>query len=288
MNNYKETYSENLLNKDWLGIIVDIDDPLRRGRVKARVFEKFDQRKPIDEKGSYPDQELTFDDYLNDDNFLIPKDDLPWLFPVQSSIFGGGENPGYGSFSSPKLKSLIKVKFANNDIYSGEYSMIVRANEAMMQEINNDEDYINSNILLYDEDEEVKVMYKRSLGLQIFHKDSYMVIRPDSSIYIEHKDTESLMEFKGPNIKVVSNRDIDVTSGNKITVNSEIVHVNGSDTYIGSSPNYSAVNGEPLMKVLKGLALIIDTKLGPSPGAATTIVNSGQPLILSKTVKTSS
>lgn len=287
MNKYKETYSENLLAKDWIGIIVDANDPLRRGRVKARVFEKFDQRK-IDEEGNYPDKQLTFDDYLDEENFDIPTDHLPWLFPIQSTVFGGGENPGYGSFSTPKVKSLIKVKFSNNDIYSGEYSMIVRANETMMEEINNDEDYINSNILLYDDDEQVKVMYKRTLGLQIFHKDSYMVIRPDSSIYIEHKDTESLMELKGPDIKIVSNRDIDVTSGNKITVNSEIVHVNGGDTYLGASPNYSALNGEEVVKTLKALALQIDLKTPLAPGKATSIVDSNENKMLSKTVKTSS
>jgi len=288
MGKYKETYSENLLGKDWVGIIVDIDDPLRRGRIKARVFEKFDQRPNVDDTGAYPDIQLTFDDYLDDKHFIIPKKDLPWIFPMNSGVFGGGENPGSGSFSTPKLKSLVRVKFSNNDIYSGEYNTIVRANNAMLQEINNENDYINSNILLYDEDEQVKVMYKRSLGLQIFHKDSYMVIRPDSSIYIEHKDTESLMELKGPDIKIVSNRDIDVTSGNKITINSDIVHVNGGDTYIGASPNYAALNGEPTVKVMKALAKLIDGKTPATPGVATAIVDAGENLMLSKTVKTSS
>jgi len=288
MNNYKETYSENLLNKDWIGIIVDIDDPIRRGRVKARVFEKFDQRPYADDNGAYPDVQLTFDDYLEDEHFIISKADLPWIFPMQSSIFGGGENPGFGSFSTPKLKSLVKVKFSNNDIYSGEYTTIVRPNEAMMQEINNPEDYINSNVLLYDEDEQVKVMYKRTLGLQIFHKNSYMVIRPDSSIYIEHKDSESLIELKGPDIKIVSNRDIDITSGNKITVNSDIVHINGGDTYIGASPNYSALNGEPTVKAMKALARLIDGKTPATPGVATAIVDAAENIMLSKTVKTSS
>lgn len=288
MNKYKQTYSEDLLTKDWIGIIVDIDDPLRKGRVKARVFEKFDQRPYTDENGTYPDTQLTFDDYLDDKHFIIPKSDLPWIFPMQSSIFGGGEKPGFGSFSSPKLKSLVKVKFSNNDIYSGEYITIVRPNEAMMEEINNPEDYINSNILLYDEDEQVKVMYKRTLGLQIFHKDSYMVIRPDSSIYIEHKDTESLMELKGPDIKIVSNRDIDITSGNKITINAEIVHANGADTYIGASPNYAMLNGEPTVKAMKALAKIIDSKTPVTPGVATAIIDAAENLMLSKTVKTSS
>lgn len=288
MNKYKETYSENLLTKDWIGIIVDVDDPLRRGRVKARVFEKFDQRPNIDENGTYSDVQLTFDDYIDDEHFIIPKAELPWIFPMQSGVFGGGESPGYGSFSTPKLKSLVKVRFSNNDIYSGEYTTIVRANAAMLEEINNAEDYINSNILLYDEDEEIKVMYKKTLGLQIFHKNSYIVIRPDSSIYIEHKDSESLMELKGPDIKIVSNRDIDITSGNKITVNSDIVHINGGDTYIGTSPNYSALNGEPTVKALKALAKLIDGKTPATPGVATALIDSSENLMLSKTVKTSS
>ena len=283
---WKETYNEDLRDKEWMGIIVDTTDPLFIGRVKIRVFEKFDQRVPKDEKtGEYPDTPLTFDDYMDESNFIIPTSDLPWIFPANSNIFGGGDNPGSGSFSTPKPKSLVIVSFPNNDIYSGIYSTVVRANKSMIEQLS--EDYTNAHVILWDEDEDVKIIYQQNLGLQLFHKGSQFVVRPDSSIFIEHKDTESMIELKGPDIKIVSNRDIDITSGNKITANSEIVHVNGASTFIGESPNYSAVNGEPLMKLLKMLSVVVDAKTAPTPGVATALVDASENLILSKTVKTS-
>lgn len=284
-NEWKNSYNEDLRDKEWMGVIVDITDPLNQGRVKIRVFEKFDQRKPSDDNGEYPDEPLSFDDYLDESNFIIPTADLPWIFPAQSTIFGGGENPGYGSFSTPKIKSLVRVDFPNNDIYSGVYYTLVRANAGMMEQLAGD--YTNAHVILWDEDEDLKIIYQQNLGLQLFHKGSQVVIKPDSSIFIEHKDTESMMELKGPDIKIVSNRDIDITSQNKVTVNSDLVHVNGSDTYLGESPNFSAVNGEPLMNLLKVLATMIDAKTAPTPGIAALAVDSTEKLILSKTVKTS-
>lgn len=284
-NDWKNSYNEDLRDKQWMGVIVDIDDPLTQGRVKIRVFEKFDQRKPADDKGEYPDEPLTFEDYLDESNFEIPTSDLPWIFPAQSTIFGGGDNPGYGSFSTPKIRSLVRVEFPNNDVYSGIYYTLVKANDSMIEQLSGD--YTNAHVILWDEDEELKIIYQQNLGLQLFHKGSQFVIRPDSSIFIEHKDTESMIEMQGPDIKIVSNRDIDITSQNRVTVNSDVVHVNGADTYLGESPNFAAVNGEPLIKLLKTLATMIDAKTAPTPGIAALAVDSSENLILSRTVKTS-
>lgn len=287
MGKYKETYNEKLDSKVWMGIIVDNNDPERIGRVKIRIFEKFDQRPFIDDKGNYPDKPLTLEDYLDESHFIIKTDDLPWMFPMQSTVFAGGDVPGYGSFSFPKLGTLVRVKFVNDDIYSGEYTAVVSANKLLLSKIAPDGDYENASVTVLDEDENYWILYTKTTGLQIFHKESQIVIRPDSSIYIEHKDSESLQEFKGPNIKIVSNRDIDITSENKITHNSNFVHVNGDKTYIGANPNFSAVNGEPLIKLLQALATMIDGKWSPTPGIATSAVNASKNMILSRTVKTS-
>lgn len=281
----KESYHQNLRDKDWLGIIVDIEDPLKRGRAKVRIFERFDQRAPIDDKGTYPSESLQLSDYLDETHFLLPNKALPWMFQVNSQVFAGGENPGSGSFSTPKLGSLVKVNFVNDDIYSGEYHTVHKLNEKMMNIITKqEEDYINASVTVFDEDEDYWMLYTKSIGLQVFHKGSQIVIRPDSSIFIEHKDTESMIELKGPDIKIISNRDIDVTSENRITLNSSIVKVNGDNTYLGSSPIYSAVQGEPLIKLLKALAVTIDGKLSPTPGVAAAAVDAAERTILCSTV----
>lgn len=285
MNNYKDIYNEDLSSKDWFGIIVDNQDPLLIGRVKVRVFELFDQRKPINEFGDYPDTELSLKEYTNDENFLISKTDLPWIMPTQPLTFGGGSSNGAGSFSFPKLQTVVRVKFSAGDIYSGEYTSIVKPNESMIGFLQGD-DYINSQVILFDEDENLRIIYTKSIGIQIFHKESQFVIRPDSSIFIEHKDSESMLEFKGSDITMVANRQIDITATDKVTVNSEYIHINGINVDIGTQPVFSSVNGEPLIQLLNALAVIIDTKISPTPGVAVGAVQSAQSTILSKSVKT--
>jgi hypothetical protein len=286
MKQYTETYNQELNNHIWMGIIVDNKDPLKQGRVKVRVFGKFDDRKTID-TGVYPDKELTFDDYLIDDNFVLPVKALPWVHQRTSTIFAGGEEKGYGSFSFPKLGSLVRVEFINNDLYSGEYNIVVKPNKKMLSKLNTEEDYENSHVLLFDEDEDLWLLYTKTIGYQFYHKGSQIVIRPDSSIFIEHKDSTTMVELKGSDIKIIANRDIDITSDNKVTINSPIVHVNGENTYIGEAPSFSAVNGEPLMELLNGLGVLLDGKLAPTPGVAVSLINASRTMILSNSVKTS-
>lgn len=282
---YKETYNEDLSTKHWLGVIVNIDDPLKIGRAKIRIFDKFDQRPLVNSEGDYPDYPLQLKDYTNDDYFILKTNQLPWCFQVNSTVFAGGENPGNGSFSTPKIGSLVRVNFVNNDIYSGEYTTVLKPNVKMINTIK--DDYINANVTVFDEDENYWMLYTQNTGLQIFHKESQIVIRPDSSIFIEHKDSESMIELQGSDIRIISNRDIDITSQNRITVNSKIVKINGENTYVGESPIFSAVNGEPLMKLLKAMAVIIDGKNSPTPGVVSSAVDAAEKTILSKSVKTS-
>lgn len=281
---YKINYHEDLTSKKWLGIVVDADDPLRMGRAKVRIFEKFDQRKPL-ENGQYPDTPLMKADYQVESNFILPNKHLPWVMPTGSAIFAGGDPAGGGNFSTPKVGSLVKVEFYNDDIYSGEYTSVARSAPGLVEKIKND--YVNAHSILYDEDEDLWVLYTQNLGLQMYLKESQVTIRPDSSIYIEHKDSSSIIELKGPNITIYSDRNIDITSKNKITNNSTIVHVNGEKTNIGAFPNHSAVAGEPLATLLLAIATAIDLKVSPTPGAMVATVESALPLILSKSVKVS-
>lgn len=286
-NEYKKQYLEDLKSKSWIGIIVDSNDPIRQGRCKVRVFELFDQREFENADGDYPDKTLTFSEYLEESNFIIKTEELPWIFPNQSTIFGGGESKGYGSFSFPKIGTLVEIEFINGDVYSGRYKELVKPNPNMLTIVESDEDYENSMVLVYDEDEDYHVAYTKTRGLQIYHKGSQFVLRPDSSIFIEHKDTQSAMEFKGQDIYVIANRDISITSKNKISVNSQTVHVNGETVYIGDRPAFSSVLGEPLMTLLKSIATNLDIKYPPSPGATSSLVDSAKKAILSDSVKTS-
>lgn len=124
-------YKESLENSEWFGIIVSSDDSKNYdGRCKVRVFEKFDD---------------------------IPDEDLPWAYPASNHVFAGGSNKGAGSFSYPVVGTIVRVKFNNGDIYHPEYFFIQNLNTKMVSEIK--QSYINSNVILYLEDCDVKIMY---------------------------------------------------------------------------------------------------------------------------------
>jgi hypothetical protein len=85
-----------------LGEVIDAKDPLIMGRCKVKIFDLFDY---------YPDELL------------------PWAFPANSEVFGGGANKGSGSFHYPKVGSFVRVKFNNGDYYHPEYYAIETLNK---------------------------------------------------------------------------------------------------------------------------------------------------------------
>lgn len=286
---YKSNYYENLTQKVWVGVIVDNVDPLQQGRVKIRIFGKLDIRKP-NKEGDLPDTPIKIEDYQNEDLFQIPNKGLPWFFQANKLVFGGGESKGYGNFDFPKLGTVVQVVFVADDINCGQYYNIVQPNTELLNLIKDTDDlsnYINSHVLTLDEDEKLKIFYTQSQGLELNLRDSRVLIRPDNSIFIEHVDSQSMIELKGGTITVYSDNLIQSTAKNKIIDTSQVVHSNGKRTLLGTNPYYSVVRGEPLEEMLKGLAVVIDSKWSPTPGEATAIVESGVKAMKSRTVKTS-
>jgi hypothetical protein len=93
-----------------------------------------------------------------------------------------------------------------------EYTAIQSVNPEVKAEIG--DTYINSHVLAYDVDEEMKIFYTPGKGLNIFHKDSQIIINPDSSITIEHAATDSIIELIGPQINIVAREKVTVTAPN--------------------------------------------------------------------------
>lgn len=269
----KKEFTEFLLNTDpnteWIGEVVNNEDPEFTGRCRVRVFGKFDGTKEPDST-----------------EFGIPDDDLPWAYPAGSNIFAGGESKGAGSLSVPKVGTKVKIKFSGGNIYAPEYYTIQDLNDKVIDEIK--DSYQNAHVLFYDEDEDVKLVYTPAKGFEMFHKDSHIVINPDSSITIEHKDTKSIIELNGPTIDITSNSTINITSNSKIHNESSECILNGTIvTKLGPAPAYSAVAAEPLWAFLKVLASAVDAKMPTTPGAMTQAAASFQQLSTSKNVKLS-
>jgi len=231
----------------WLGRVVENNDPKFEGRVRIRVFGKYDN---------------------------LEDDELPWVYHM--SVINGGSSGGFGEITIPKKDQLIQVIFANGDILSPYWVNFPKINEAVKNEISGD--YIDARVLTYDEDNKLKILYLKNSGLLIHLDESEILIGSDNSIKIEHKGTQSIIELIGNKINVVANTEINITS--------PTVNVIGGNTNLGENPNYSDTMAEPLMDLILKLAALLDAKWPVSGSVAQALVQAAQPLIVSQTVKT--
>jgi hypothetical protein len=268
-----KTLTQDSLNgTEWVGEVVDNKDPEFSGRCRVRVYGKFDGTNKIDDP---------------DSGYLIPDDQIPWAYPGNSNVYGGGESKGAGSLSIPKIGTKVKIKFNSGNLYAPEYFSVQDLNQSLIDEIK--DSYENATVLYIDEDEKTKILYTQSKGLEFFHKDSHIVINPDSSITIEHKGTSSIIELVGSNINITSNSSVNITANSKVQSQASECVLNGqSVTKLGPAPGYSAVLAEPLWTFLKMMASAIDAKLPSSPGVLSSQAASFEQLSTSKNVKVSS
>lgn len=237
LENYEETdqqknkFLETLGDKDWLGEVVVNEDPLFIGRCKIRVFEKFDK---------------------------LEDEDLPWVFPASSPDFAGGESKGYGSFSYPKLKTLVRVRFNGDDIYHPEYAVVENINEKLLSEIK--ESYVNSQIIRFDEDEDMKIYYLQSKGILIWLKGSYVNIDKDLHIHVFHVGGPSNQHFIDGHITL--NADTDIIS------KSPYQYLDANNKVdVGHGADQSITRCESLLQLLQIMCTAIDGKVPTSPVA---------------------
>ena len=173
---------DNLLGTFWLGRVIDVNDPTQEGRIRVRVFGKFDARINPDDATS---------------SFLIPDEHIPWAYPNVN--LEAGSITGSGSFSVPKLGSIISVTFENGNIYTPIYYGYAHVSEEVKAEISNS--YQNSHVLIYDtafgldqdgnnsrSGESIKLFFTEEKGLVIDYAttqgSSIINIKPDNSIEI--------------------------------------------------------------------------------------------------------
>lgn len=201
-----KTFSkEELIGKFFIGEVLDANDPDKEGRCKIKIFGLFNSEDPVIQNGN-PTGQIT--------KVELPIEKIPWASPANGKFFAGGETKGFGDISIPKVGTIVKVVFPTGDLYSPEWSFIQNLNVQASEEIQ--DSYEGSHILLYDNDEQVKIFYTPGKGMNIFHKESQIIINPDSSITIQHKDTESIIELIGDTINVVSTNQVNITTNKAV------------------------------------------------------------------------
>lgn len=255
----KASSGEESFTSAYLGKVEDIDDPKLEGRCRVRVFSLFDD---------------------------IATEDLPWAVPHGKPLFFG-QDARAGSISIPKVGAIVRVYFNDGDIYSPEYSQIQEIGDDIKTELKKGgKKYAGSHFILFDGDEEIKFWFDREIGLQMELKKSFVRIdNATSNVIIEHKDHLSSIALEGNIIKIVSNSEVQVTTGSKATIQAKTVHIKGKNTIIGASAiQNSAVLGEPLFAVLKIMSAAIDAKIPSTAGAITQAVEAAKPMVLARSV----
>jgi len=182
----ENAYSDNLTTTDWIGEVVDINDPLKIGRVKIKVFGKFDE---LDVKF------------------------IPWASPMNNCT--SGSKTGGSFFSVPKLNSIVGVKFDNGDIYHPQYVYNQKISDEVRDEIN--DSYENAQVIVYDTvtNGHLKVFFTEKKGLVLSYKDNVFNIKPDDSIDVIAKS----------NINITTDKDVNVKAQNVIIDSSKKIEL---------------------------------------------------------------
>lgn len=127
----------------YLGEIVDINDPLKEGRAKIRVFGLFDE---------------------------LEVEDIPWANQINGISFSG---TGNGRLSIPRLGAVVAVKFDGQNYYRMVYYGEWVSSPDMLEELS--ESYEGAHSIIYDVGAEpgpLKIFYTKSKGMNFILGDA--------------------------------------------------------------------------------------------------------------------
>jgi hypothetical protein len=120
-----------------LGEIVDINDPLKQGRARIRVFGFFDD---------------------------LEVDDIPWAEQISGLSFSSAR--GNGNISIPRVGAIVNVQFDGSNYYKCFYEFEKESSPALLEEIA--DSYEGAQSLWYDVESApgpLKLFYTKKKGM---------------------------------------------------------------------------------------------------------------------------
>jgi len=165
-------FKDVTLGTIWVGEVIDVEDPLKLGRVKIRIFGKFDEL----------DEEV-----------------IPWSIPYNQL--------SSGTIMIPKIGEICNVFFENGDENIPFYMGIAKINDDLLDEISDDYPLVWS--IAYDktigEEKTLEIFYTDTQGLMIRKSNSFVQIKnEDESIIISNGSTEKVIHISEDGISLGS------------------------------------------------------------------------------------
>ena len=232
----EELINDNLRTSNWLGEVVDVLDPNFEGRIRVKVFGKFD---------------------MLEDSFI------PWARPQNRST--GGSSTGSGFHSVPKKGSIVGVKFDNGNIYEPEWYMIQHISDELKEEITSS--YENAHSLIYDNITEggLKVFFTEATGLMMDYKGTKINIKPDNSIIVENPNGDFVELTNEGNCTINIDTDLNINCTNATITATDKVLVDSPLIELGKTAIEHVIKGDTFQKLFNNHTHIGNQGISTSP-----------------------
>jgi len=287
----KELKDDNLKGTQWIGIVENTDDDIFEGRCRIRVFGKMDQREdPEDPSSAY----------------VMPTESLPWARPSVAS--SGGSNTGSGTFSVPKIGTILRISFDNGNYYAPVYHESLYPSDETKAEI--EAAYPNSHVLIYDtafgltgdlqsgdptvtnerEGEHIKVFFTEEKGLMMDYTTTEgpttVNVKPDNSVEIINANGDSIIMLNDGNITFTHSAQFTINSGadtvinattdtlincvNAVVTASAETHINSPRIKLGEAAAEAVIKGDTFAGIFDGHSHIGNLGAPTSPPTSVT------------------
>ncbi len=287
----KELKDDNLKGTQWIGIVENTDDDIFEGRCRIRVFGKMDQREdPEDPSSAY----------------VMPTESLPWARPSVAS--SGGSNTGSGTFSVPKIGTILRISFDNGNYYAPVYHESLYPSDETKAEI--EAAYPNSHVLIYDtafgltgdlqsgdptvtnerEGEHIKVFFTEEKGLMMDYTTTEgpttVNVKPDNSVEIINANGDSIIMLNDGNITFTHSAQFTINSGadtvinattdtlincvNAVVTASAETHINSPRIKLGEAAAEAVIKGDTFAGIFDGHSHIGNLGSPTSPPTSVT------------------
>ena len=195
----EELYEDNLKDTVWLGKVVDIADPNKDGRVRVKVFGKFDK---------------------------LENDMIPWA--QAGNMMTAGSASGSGFHSVPKLDSVVGVTFDNGNIHEPSYFNFQHLSDDLKSEIEGS--YENAHSLIYDTVTEggVKVFFTEEKGLMLDYQEVQFNIKNDKSVFITNPNGDTVELKNDGNLTIKVKKDVKIECENAKVTAKKSIHLDCS------------------------------------------------------------